>query len=173
VLGACRSCAGVFAPSAAAAHLAQKLDQQMAAVVSQVSVGATDMSSMPDGSGALPCPMCNGPMNRVVVNDTSLDTCNMHGTWFDAWELERVLRARVAAVQATSQPLGPVGTRAEYAQMPPVYAPSPVYSAASAASGVGEGVAQAAVEVVGDAVASGALELAAEGVFAIITAIFD
>jgi Zn-finger nucleic acid-binding protein len=168
-LGACRACAGVFAPSAATAHLAQKLDEEMAAAVTQVSMGSTDMSSMPDGSPALPCPTCGAAMNRVVVSETSLDTCIMHGTWFDAWELERVLRARAAELQASSKPWVATGTRKEIAETPPL-----VYtSAASVGSNVSEGVGMAAAEVAGNVVMSGAAELAVEGVFAIIMAIFD
>ena len=169
-LGACRACAGVFAPNAAAAHLAQKLDEQMAAAVTQVSVGATDMSAMPDGSPALPCPVCNVPMNRVVVSETQLDTCIMHGTWFDAWELERVMRARAAATQAASAPWIATGTRKEIAATPPTQ-PTSVYG--TGAANISEGMGMAALEVVGDVAATGAVELAAEGVFAIIAAIFD
>ncbi len=162
-LDACRACAGVFAPNAAAAHLAQKLDEQMAAGVSQISATSTDMSAMPDAGPQLPCPICNAPMERVVASETSLDTCTMHGTWFDAWELERVMRARAA---------GSAGKPA----MQPQPEPAAQYSygtAANVASGVSEGVGMAAVEVVGDVVESGAAELAVEGVFAIIIAIFD
>ena len=157
-LGACRACAGVFAPNAAAAHLAQRLDQQMMAAITQVSVGSADMSAMPDGSAQLPCPICNAAMSRIVVSETSLDTCTLHGTWFDAWELLRVMNARATPAQV-------------------VIAPAPQASnasgAAGMASGVSEGMGMAAVEIVADVAASGAVELAAEGVFAIIAAFFD
>ncbi len=162
-LDACRACAGVFAPTAAAAHLCQKLDEQMAAAVTQISAASADMSAMPDAGPQLPCPICNAPMERVVASETSLDTCTMHGTWFDAWELERVMRARAAG-------------SAEKPVMQSEPGPAAAYSsgaAANVASGMSEGAGMAAVEIVGDVVASGAAELAVEGLFAIIIAIFD
>ncbi len=173
-LGTCRACAGVFAPNAAAAHLAQKLDEQMAAAVTRVSVGATDMSAMPDGSPALACPTCGAAMGRVVVSETALDTCAMHGTWFDAWELERVMRARAGA-QAPRAPFTVIDAGGAALPPPTVPTQSNVYGtgAMNMAADVSEGVGMAAVEVVGDVVASGAAELAVEGVFAIIMAIFD
>jgi len=166
-LAACRACAGVFAPSNAAAHLAQKVDEQMSAAVAQVSQGSADMSAMPDAGPQLPCPVCTNPMSRVVVLETSLDTCIMHGTWFDAWELERVMRAKGAANAPAI-----VGTRKEFLETPP-NSNGYARSAANVAASTSEGVGMAAVEVVADVAASGAAELAVEGLFAIITAIFD
>lgn len=169
-LGACRACAGVFAPNAAAVHLAEKLDEEMAAAVTRVSAGSADLSALPDGSPELPCPVCGDAMSRVVVSETSIDTCILHGTWFDAWELERVMRAK----DAENKPWGAVGTRETMKEMPPVQpAPAPQASrVASTAANVSEGVGMAAVEVVGDVAVSAAGDLAVEGIFAVIAAIF-
>jgi Zn-finger nucleic acid-binding protein len=42
----------------------------------------------------LPCPLCHSSMNRVnfgKVSGVIVDVCKMHGTWFDAGELTRVV----------------------------------------------------------------------------------
>ncbi len=42
----------------------------------------------------LPCPLCHASMNRVNfgrVSGVIVDVCKMHGTWFDAGELTRVI----------------------------------------------------------------------------------
>ena len=42
----------------------------------------------------IPCPMCHASMNRVNfgrVSGVIVDVCKMHGTWFDAGELTRVI----------------------------------------------------------------------------------
>ena len=42
----------------------------------------------------VPCPQCHTSMNRVnfgKVSGVIVDVCKMHGTWFDAGELTRVV----------------------------------------------------------------------------------
>ena len=42
----------------------------------------------------VPCPLCHATMNRVnfgKVSGVIVDVCKMHGTWFDAGELTRVV----------------------------------------------------------------------------------
>jgi len=42
----------------------------------------------------VPCPLCHASMNRVNfgrVSGVIVDLCKMHGTWFDAGELTRVI----------------------------------------------------------------------------------
>ncbi len=42
----------------------------------------------------VPCPLCHASMNRVNfgrVSGVIVDVCKMHGTWFDAGELTRVI----------------------------------------------------------------------------------
>jgi Zn-finger nucleic acid-binding protein len=53
-----------------------------------------------EGRAALMCAICAAPMETLVVRDTPVDRCVLHGVWFDANELAHVL-SPVAA--ATSQ----------------------------------------------------------------------
>jgi hypothetical protein len=39
----------------------------------------------------LHCPACREPMTAILVFDVPIDTCE-HGMWFDATELDEVLR---------------------------------------------------------------------------------
>jgi Zn-finger nucleic acid-binding protein len=169
-VGACWKCAGVFAPSDASKHVGEKLDLEMLGAIGRTDAGVGDLSGMPDGTDALACPMCGDSMKRLDAAGTTLDVCAAHGTWFDAHELEKVMRAREAERQNEGQ------TETEDDSSASQRARANLY-AQSAPLAVTESTAQMATEVIADvaveAVASGAVELAAEGVFAIITAIFD
>jgi Zn-finger nucleic acid-binding protein len=172
-VSACWKCAGLFAPNDASKHVADKLDLDMLAAISRTDAGASDLSAMPDGTPAIACPMCGGTMDRANVSGTTLDFCKAHGTWFDAHELERVMRAREGERQ------NPAQTSTDDSASESRRARAALYtsSAASTAANVTETTAMMATEVIADvavdAVASGAAELAVEGVFAIIGAIFD
>ena len=46
-----------------------------------------------DQRAALPCAVCNEPMETLVAYHTAIDRCAQHGMWFDADELARILLA--------------------------------------------------------------------------------
>ena len=58
----------------------------------------------------LPCPLCHASMNRVNfgrVSGVIVDVCKMHGTWFDAGELTRVIAfAAAGGLEKTRQQRG-------------------------------------------------------------------
>jgi Zn-finger nucleic acid-binding protein len=49
------------------------------------------------GRAALMCAICAEPMETLVVSDTPVDRCALHGVWFDAGELGHVLAAHAAS----------------------------------------------------------------------------
>jgi Zn-finger nucleic acid-binding protein len=83
----------------------------------------------------LQCTVCALELTPMTVPAaaTQIDVCRMHGTWFDAWELAKVVRAgerqrarggaRVGVVAAQTQP----NASAEHAQVqsPPMRAIAP------------------------------------------------
>jgi len=46
-----------------------------------------------DEQSLAPCPTCSQTMTRLTRYDVEIDTCPMHGTWFDAHELCALARA--------------------------------------------------------------------------------
>ena len=46
-----------------------------------------------------PCPLCRQPLGHTTLGTIEVDRCDQkHGIWFDAGELEHVLRASTAGV---------------------------------------------------------------------------
>ncbi|MEO6420105.1 MAG: zf-TFIIB domain-containing protein [Polyangiaceae bacterium] len=141
----CASCGGVWLDGAASQKLVGAIDP---AVIS-LAEAASRMATMPfPPHEARPrCPVCRGDLQgvRVEAAAVALDTCNLHGTWFDRGELQAVARAfaatrkteadrahitAAAAAAAVGRPLPPLGVS---------YAASEI--AADVATGVATGVA--------------------------------
>jgi Zn-finger nucleic acid-binding protein len=84
----CPRCGGMFVRRE---HLAELL--------SRAELGGGFRESQPrvaalDPVRYVPCPLCHASMNRVNfgrVSGVIVDVCKMHGTWFDAGELTRVI----------------------------------------------------------------------------------
>lgn len=52
-----------------------------------------------------PCPLCRQPLGHATLGRVEVDRCvQKHGIWFDAGELERVLRASVLLGEAVAVP---------------------------------------------------------------------
>jgi hypothetical protein len=62
-------------------------------------IAARTSAHQVDTRGALQCPSCHAPLQRVVVGQTSVevDYCTAHGTWFDKNELNRVAQSFATA----------------------------------------------------------------------------
>jgi Zn-finger nucleic acid-binding protein len=84
----CAACGGRFLSHAALATLVESaLEEKTEPRVSRHKPLYTTVRYVP-------CPSCGETMNRMNFGGRSgiiVDTCRMHGTWFDAGELEAVL----------------------------------------------------------------------------------
>jgi hypothetical protein len=85
----------VFARAETLATLyAKRLDHALVAALDAFSAGKPEPE--PGAQKVeLDCPECLAPMSPQLVQDAAVwvNVCREHGTWFDAWELPRVLRA--------------------------------------------------------------------------------
>jgi Zn-finger nucleic acid-binding protein len=100
----CNACGGLWLEPEAAVHVMQglgdALDSELAATSKNQS--RVSKSPAPPDAGSRACPRCAQPMMRVVVGETTVDTCAAHGTWFDKNELDGVVAAcrKMRAAQA-------------------------------------------------------------------------
>lgn len=83
----CARCGGMFVPR-----------EVLAEILCSAEQGGGLRESAPraalDPVRYVPCPLCHASMNRVNFGRFSgviVDVCKMHGTWFDAGELTRVI----------------------------------------------------------------------------------
>lgn len=92
----CASCGGVWLDNMASQKLVSAVDPS----VLSLADAASRMASMPfPPHEARPrCPVCRGDLQpvRVEAVGVALDTCNIHGTWFDRGELQAVARSFAA-----------------------------------------------------------------------------
>lgn len=120
----CASCGGVWLDNMASQKLVSAVDPS----VLSLADAASRMASMPfPPHEARPrCPVCRGDLQpvRLEAVGVALDTCNLHGTWFDRGELQAVARSfaatrkteadrahitAAAAAAAMGRPLAPLG----------------------------------------------------------------
>jgi Zn-finger nucleic acid-binding protein len=91
-LHGCAECAGVFLGPACARRLAEAQPPEAVALASKASAGAR---YQPDLAPPLSCPACQQTMHRThaISAQVEIDSCKLHGTWYDRGELERVAHA--------------------------------------------------------------------------------
>jgi Zn-finger nucleic acid-binding protein len=85
-------CGGLFADVEASQRIMHGLNRQLLAVAHELAMGKPER----DGGLPLSCPVCS---SRMIRSDqpaamVSVDACATHGTWFDAGELQKVMRVR-------------------------------------------------------------------------------
>lgn len=95
----CAGCGGVLADVAASARVMSRLDRVLLEIGFRAGLGKVRPT---DDGRRLGCPECLLPMQRVRVESAActVDACPLHGTWFDAGELEDVMRAYANARRA-------------------------------------------------------------------------
>jgi Zn-finger nucleic acid-binding protein len=88
----CPSCGGVWADVPTSARVVQRLDRELIAIGFSAGLGKERKTH---DTTPLACPECERPMRRTPVEAAAcvVDACAEHGTWFDAGELEDVIRA--------------------------------------------------------------------------------
>jgi uncharacterized protein (UPF0212 family) len=92
----CKRCGGCFVTSEVASRVATAFDAMLARVDLSAVLGRTEKVDFnPAVDINLACPKCQREMDRTYVASalSYVDTCVMHGTWFDAEEMSRVGRA--------------------------------------------------------------------------------
>jgi Zn-finger nucleic acid-binding protein len=86
----CARCGGIFVPKDALAEILCRAEIGGAVDEPRLAPRANHLEEV----RYLPCPLCHGSMNRVNfgrVSGVIVDVCKIHGTWFDAGELTRVV----------------------------------------------------------------------------------
>jgi Zn-finger nucleic acid-binding protein len=89
-LQACLGCGGVWLDNDSAAALIESLDPEVRELASRATLNARVPVAT---DAALTCPVCEGAMElrRFTTAKVRLDICQKHGTWFDRFELARLV----------------------------------------------------------------------------------
>lgn len=87
--GSVRACTGCRGMWIAAGVLAEMVNTM------QPEPRWVDLDFEPDARPPLACPTCGKPMATWLLLGVEVDRCDSHGIWFDADELEEVLRDSV------------------------------------------------------------------------------
>jgi Zn-finger nucleic acid-binding protein len=90
----CPRCGGLFVPRDALAEILSTAEVGGAVDVYGGTMPLAGLRPSLDEVRYLACPQCHSAMNRVnfgKVSGVIVDVCKLHGTWFDAGELTRVV----------------------------------------------------------------------------------
>jgi Zn-finger nucleic acid-binding protein len=101
-LSGCGACGGIWVDNASAQRVLSKPESVFADLARRAAIGATGSR----GKAEKPtCAECPAVLDRSTVHGIDLDVCSEHGTWFDARELEtlvKLLRHEVVPEQQNS-----------------------------------------------------------------------
>ena len=99
----CERCGGVFADAEASRRIMSTFDRTLLEVGFQAGLGKPRDAST---RRPITCPECLVTMHVVRVESAAceVDACPAHGTWFDAGELEDVMRAFTSARRSVGLP---------------------------------------------------------------------
>jgi Zn-finger nucleic acid-binding protein len=89
----CENCNGLWVDPETLQRLVAERMKPQPMLATGIATPATPRPRL-DTVRYAPCPVCKNLMNRINFAHTSgviVDVCTMHGTWFDADELRRVL----------------------------------------------------------------------------------
>jgi Zn-finger nucleic acid-binding protein len=89
----CPKCEGIWADADSLQQICVDKEQQ-AAVAGMSTTQAAQPGNFEENIHYIPCPICQGLMNRVNFAHCSnviVNVCGRHGTWFDKDELRRVV----------------------------------------------------------------------------------
>jgi len=90
----CPRCGGLFVPRDALAEILSTAEIGGAVDAYGGTMPVAGHAAVLDEVRYLACPLCHTSMNRVnfgKVSGVIVDVCKLHGTWFDAGELTRVV----------------------------------------------------------------------------------
>jgi Zn-finger nucleic acid-binding protein len=88
----CKRCGGVFADNDASRRIVTSLDRVLLEIGFVASAGKARAK---ETGRALTCPECLVAMQKIRIESAAceIDACPAHGSWFDAGELQDVMRA--------------------------------------------------------------------------------
>ena len=101
-LSGCGACGGIWVDNASARKVLSNPETVFADLARRAAAGATGTRGK---SNQPTCAECPAILDRSSVAGIELDTCAEHGTWFDARELEtlvRILRREIAPPKAVA-----------------------------------------------------------------------
>lgn len=115
----CTSCGGAFVSCAASDTVQRAFDphaQSMAELAAQHARGP----AVVDKNARAACPSCGAAMARFRVGPVEVDTCFVHGSWYDRGELAQVRDALAAGAQTAEVDVGGPAPPAAAAAAPAV-----------------------------------------------------
>jgi len=98
----CHKCGGVFADNDASKRIVSTLDRLLLEVGFQAALGKRRVGDPRELARSLTCPECLVGMRKVRIESAAceIDVCPAHGSWFDAGELQDVMRAYASSRKA-------------------------------------------------------------------------
>jgi Zn-finger nucleic acid-binding protein len=93
---ACERCRGMWLAADVLAEMVNAMQPEARWV---------DLDFEPDTRSPIACPSCSKPMATWLLLGVEVDRCDSHGIWFDADELEEVLRDSVEPVGPSVEPV--------------------------------------------------------------------
>ncbi len=100
-LSGCGACGGIWVDNASARKVLAKPEAVFADLARRAAAGASGSRGKADKPTCAECPAV---LDRVRVHGLELDVCSDHGTWFDAYELDGLVRAMANGVSADAAP---------------------------------------------------------------------
>jgi Zn-finger nucleic acid-binding protein len=90
-LAGCGGCGGIWVDNASAKRLIASPQRVVIELADRASRNAK--TQRPPRSATPTCPACPAILDRVRSHQIELDICQEHGTWFDTYELQGLMRA--------------------------------------------------------------------------------
>lgn len=102
---ACAACGGVWMDGPTAHRFAEALHGEHPAVQAARSAAEASLYDLTQLDDLLCCPVCEGALRRFTheASGVELDTCGVHGIWFDRHELERAVQSPQQSGDAIDQ----------------------------------------------------------------------
>ncbi len=90
-LAGCGGCGGIWIDNEGARRVLASPHEVFGDLATRAAKNRATQA--PPRSATPRCPTCQVGLDRVKAHGLELDVCADHGTWFDAWELSRLVRA--------------------------------------------------------------------------------
>jgi Zn-finger nucleic acid-binding protein len=87
-LNGCAGCGGIWIDNRSARRVLAAPEEIFAELASRAGSNAKKRAVRAQNPA---CPVCTAVLDQVTTHGIELDTCSEHGTWFDAFELARLV----------------------------------------------------------------------------------
>jgi Zn-finger nucleic acid-binding protein len=95
-IDACGTCGGAWLAHEEAQRMITARSSTPAKLSEQAAAAAPNRQLVPEGR---PCPDCQTSLERHHIYPCDVDSCKVHGTWFDAHELRACAEASIRRLQ--------------------------------------------------------------------------